>query len=245
MASSCGKKLSSLLREIASKHDGDFYCLNCFHLFRTKNKLESHEKVWENKDYCNVVIPSEDTETLEFNQYHKSDADLESLIEKIDGYKNNPENSSTTKANEHIPPGFLVSTISLFKAIEYKHNVYSGKDCMKAFCESLRECAMKMINFEKKKMRLLANEQQKSYENAKICYICKEKFEDKYAKDKEYCKDRYHCHYTGEYRSAAHSIFNLKYIAPIEIPIVFYNGSNYDYHFNIKKLAEKFERLLV
>ena len=53
-------------------------------------------------------------------------------------------------------------------------------------------------------MKLLAKEQQESYENAKICYICKEKFEKKYLKDKEYCKVRDHYHYTGEYRSTAH-----------------------------------------
>ena len=35
------KKLSALLRGITSKNKGDFYCLNCFHSFRTKNKLES------------------------------------------------------------------------------------------------------------------------------------------------------------------------------------------------------------
>ena len=35
-------------------------------------------------------------------------------------------------------------------------------------------------------MKLLTKEQQESYENAKISYICKEKFEDKYATDKKY-----------------------------------------------------------
>ena len=35
-------KLSALLNEITSNHNGDFYCLNCFHTYRTKNKLESH-----------------------------------------------------------------------------------------------------------------------------------------------------------------------------------------------------------
>ena len=39
------KKLPALLREITSKHYGEFYCLNCFHSFRTKHKLESHKKV--------------------------------------------------------------------------------------------------------------------------------------------------------------------------------------------------------
>ena len=72
-------------------------------------------------------------------------------------------------------------------------------------------------------MKLLTNEQQKSYENAKICYICKEKIEDKHAKDKKYHKFRDHCHYTGEYRSAANSICNLKYSVAEEIPIVFCN----------------------
>ena len=59
---------------------------------------------------------------------------------------------------------------------------------MKKFCESLREHAMEIINFTKKKMKSLTNEQQKSYQNVKICYICKERFEDKRAKDKSIVK---------------------------------------------------------
>ena len=47
---------------------------------------------------------------------------------------------------------------------------------------------MKIINLKKKKMKLLTKEQQESYENAKICYICKEKFENKYLKDKNIVK---------------------------------------------------------
>ena len=43
-------------------------------------------------------------------------------------------------------------------------------------------------------MNLLKNEQQKLYQNSKICDICKEKFEDKHAKDKKYCKVSDHCH---------------------------------------------------
>ena len=56
-------------------------------------------------------------------------------------------------------------------------------------------------------------------------------------KDKKYCKVEDHCHYTGEYGGAAHSICNLKYCVPKKIPIVFHNGSNSDYHFIIKELA--------
>ena len=47
---------------------------------------------------------------------------------------------------------------------------------------------MKIINFKKKKMKSLTKEQRKSFENLNICYICKEKFEKKYVKDKKYLK---------------------------------------------------------
>ena len=91
-------------------------------------------------------------------------------------------------------------------------------------------------------MKLLRKELQELYKNAKICYIRKEKFENKYVKDKKYCDVRDHCHFTGEYRGAACSIRNLKYILPKRIPIAFHNGPNYDYHFIIKELAEEFKK---
>ena len=91
-------------------------------------------------------------------------------------------------------------------------------------------------------MQLLTKEQQESYENAKLCYNCKEKFENRYFKDKKYDEVRDHCHYTGEYSGAAHNICNLKYRVPKRIPIVLHNGLNYDYHFIIKELAEEFKK---
>ena len=48
-----------------------------------------------------------------------------------------------------------MSTISSFRSIENKHDVYRGKDCMKKFCEFLRKHTMKIINLKKKKMKLL------------------------------------------------------------------------------------------
>ena len=54
-------------------------------------------------------------------------------------------------------------------------------------------------------------------------------------------KVRGHCHYTGKYRGAAHNMCNLRYKVPKEIPIVFHNGSTYDYHFIIKELVKEFD----
>ena len=97
-----------------------------------------------------------------------------------------------------------MSTGSSFRSIENKHDVYRGKDCMKTVCEFLREQVMKIIDFKKKKMKLLTKKQQDSYEYAKICNTCKEKLKNKYLKDKKNHQVRDHCYYTGEYRGAAY-----------------------------------------
>ena len=86
-------------------------------------------------------------------------------------------------------------------------------------------------------MKLLTEEQKKSDENPKICYIRK-KIENKYLEDKNYLKVRDHCYFTGEYIGVVYSICNLKYSVPKKILIVFHNGSNYDYHFIIKQVEE-------
>ena len=77
----------------------------------------------------------------------------------------------------------------------------------------------------------LTNKDIKSYEKQRICHICKKKF---YDDDKNKKKVRDHCPYTGNFRGAAHSECNLRYNVPGKIPILFHNGSTYDYHFVIK-----------
>ena len=104
---------------------------------------------------------------------------------------------------------------------------------MKSFCLDLREHATKIINHEKKEMIQLTEEENKSYENQKRCYICKKRF----TKDNKKVRD--HCHYTEKYRGAAHNICKLRYKTQKEIPVVFHNASTYDYHFIIKELAKE------
>ena len=82
---------------------------------------------------------------------------------------------------------------------------------------------MKIINFKMEKNEVINKRAAAIISNAKICYICREKFEHKYVKDKKHCKNRDHCHYTGEYRGAPHSIYNSKYWLPREISIGFHN----------------------
>ena len=233
---------------MTSENNVGFYCLDCLHSFRAKSKLELHKKACANKDFCSANMTSEITKLLEFNQYQKFGktpfiiyANLECIIEKINRCTNNYENLSTTKVSKHIPSSFSMSTKSLFRSRENKHNVSRGKDYMKKFSEFLKERVMKIINFKKKKKKLLTKEQHELYENSKICCVCKEKFENKCLYDKKYLKVRDHCHCTGEYESAVHSMCNLKYSVPKKIPILFHNRLNYDNYLVIKELTEKFE----
>ena len=64
-------KLSALLRGITSKHDGDFYCLNCLHLFSIENELKKHANVCKDHDYCYVEMPNKDN-ILKCNHGEKS-----------------------------------------------------------------------------------------------------------------------------------------------------------------------------
>ena len=115
---------------------------------------------------------------------------------------------------------------------------------MESFCKDLREHAMKIMNYEKKEMIPLTDEENELYEMQKVCYICKKIFStDKNNKNvfKLHHKVKDHCHYTGKFRGAAHSVCNLRYKTPKEVPIIFYNGSIYDCHFIINQLVKEFD----
>ena len=90
----------------------------------------------------------------------------------------------------------------------------------------------------KKEMIPLTIEENQSYNEQGICYICKEEFS---TDEKKYYKVRDHCQYTRKYRGAVHDICNLRHKTPKEIPVVFHNGSTYDYHFIIKELPKEFK----
>ena len=57
---------------------------------------------------------------------------------------------------------------------------YRGKDSTEMFSKGLRNQAMKIINYEKKEMIPLTNEETEFYEMQKVCYIW----------EKEFCADK-------------------------------------------------------
>ena len=191
-------------------------------------------------------MPTKGNNIIKYNQGEKSIklpfvvyADLECLLEKMSTCQNNPNESSTTEINKHVPSGYSLFTYCSFDKTKNKLDYYRGKDFMKKFCKDLRENTTKITNYEKKKMIPLTTEEKIHYNEQEICYICKKEFDKS---DKKHYKLRDHCHYTGKYRGAAHNICILRYKIPKEIPVVFHNGSTYDYHFIIKELVKEFDR---
>ena len=99
-------------------------------------------------------MPTEDNNIIKHNQGEKSIklpsvvyAELECLLEKNSKCQNNPNKSSTTEIDKHVPSGYSLFTHCSFDQTKNKLNNYRGKDCMKKFCKH----ATKIFNYEKKK----------------------------------------------------------------------------------------------
>ena len=233
------KSLSRLLKGITSNHNGD-YCLNCFHSYSTENKLNTHKKMCDNYDYCNIEMPSNDNNLINYNKGEKSlklpfmiYADLECLLEKISTCYNNPDLSSTTKINQHVPSGYSIFTNCSFDKSYNNLSHYRGEDCMKRFCKDLKDHAKRIVDFKRKFITPLTKDEEDSYDKKNTRHIC--------MKDLDSGKVKDYCYFTGKYRGAAHNTCNLKYKISKNIPVIFHNGSTYDYHFIIRELASEFD----
>ena len=94
------------------------------------------------------------------------------VLEKIDTCQNNPKKSYTEKKTKHKPSGYSRVACCSFDKSKTEWNYCRGKDCMEMFCKDLRDQVMKIINYKKKEMIPLTDEEKESYEKQKVCYIC-------------------------------------------------------------------------
>ena len=214
------KIISALLKGVSSKHNGDFYCLNCFNSYRTKQKLEDHAKLCGNNDFSAIKMPEEKNKFISSTPGKNTlknpfiiYADFECILRPISTCDNTPDNSFTIKKNVHTPCGFsMLTSYAYDKKINY-HTLYRGKDCLAMFSKALKSEVEKIMNIKQKPMDPLTEYEIFAHNNAKTCFICKKSFDnDENLQDKV-----------------------LK-----NIPVVFHNGSNYDFHLVIKQLAKDF-----
>ena len=165
------------------------------------------------------------------------------MLKKEQSCQNNPKNSYTERKAKHKPSGYSLSLNCSFDETKNWHKFYRRKDCIKKFCRDLKELATETINYKKKEMIPLTDNEIKSYKKQKhVLYARKGFVMIKVRKvNITFIIKSDHCHCNRKFRWAAHNICNLRYKVPKKIPIVFHNGSTYDYHFIIKQLAEDFK----
>ena len=142
------KSLSALLRGMASNHNRDFYCLNCFYSYSTKHGLEKHERVCNDHDYCHVKMPKEDNKILEYDQVGKSFKVAaiifaEFLLKKTDSCQNNPKNPYTKKKLSIRP--LVTHCVHIVHLIKQKTHliITEGKTVWKGFVKIKRSCSEK------------------------------------------------------------------------------------------------------
>ena len=181
--------ISALFQKISSNHDGDFYCLNCFSSYTTKNKLKEHEEICNNHDCCHIEMPKQVEKILKYNPGEKSlkapfaiYLDLESLLKKEqlfdnnNNQNNNLKESYTQKKAKHEPSGWAMFTRCLFDKKENKLNYHRGKDCIEKLCKKLKECAMKIIKYEEKEMIPLTKDEKSLIKIKKNVIYAKKSF---------------------------------------------------------------------
>ena len=120
---------------------------------------------------------------LKYNHGEKSlkalfviNLDLECLLLKILSCQNNLKNFYTERKAKHEPSGWAIFTRCSFDATKNKLDYYRRMDCIKMLCKKLKDHSLKIINYERKEMIPLTEEEIKSYEEQKVCHICKKSF---------------------------------------------------------------------
>ena len=109
-------------------------------------------------------MPDKDNKILKYNHGEKSlkvpfmiYADLECLLEKCIHVKIILKKLIQRKNSKHTPSGYSLFTNCSFDSAEHsaknKLDCYRDKDCMENFCKNLRQHAMRIVNYEKKRYR--------------------------------------------------------------------------------------------
>ena len=234
------KSISRLMEGISSNSHDDFYCYECLHSFRTEIAIKNHVDLCKNNKLAKIELPNEENKFKKYNPGGKSlkmntviYADFESILVPNNTYSK--ENASDGVIDKHIACGYSINVVDNHSN-RCKQTYYRGDDAISRFCKEICAIAYERISFYKRQMIELTLEEQKEFEDATYCHICKKAFGDK----KKHRKVRDHDHYTGKYRGAAHSICNLHYSAQKDIPVLFHNGTNYNFNLIITELVEEF-----
>jgi len=232
------KKLSRLIKSQLTKHKTKVYiCKRCLSFYHTEDKLSKHKLDCDNFEAVRYKLPEPENASLKFENHHHSMrigfsiyADFESMLKKVSTCTPSEASSYTVSYQKHEPISFTYYVVRSDGVFE-EPVVYFGEDAASVFVNKMEEESARLTDLYKINIPMLplTQDEQRSYDEATICHVCKGDLNNDKVRD--------HDHSNGRYRGAAHSACNLNYQAPKFIPVFCHNMSNYDTHLFIKAFS--------
>ena len=213
-----------------------FFCKRCLNSFPRAESLEKHQALCNEFEATKIEVPGG---ICAFHNFAKmmhlpvvGYADFESILKPTRGEKG----KGTVQTHEHIPCGFAFHLVSPF--LQMEPVVKRAKDeTEKLPQEFVRELISSvksaLLSLPNKKMFPLTKEEWKTFREAAVCWLCRKEFRE----GGNLRKVRDHCHFSGKFRGAAHSLCNFKFQRPKFTPVFFHNLQNYDAHLFVRALG--------
>ena len=224
-----------------SKNGKIFICKRCFTHFTNQELLDKHIKYCSNNKTAFVKMPEPKT-NLHFKNYYKQlpipftvYADFECFTKPMNSCSPNPNYSYNYNYQKHEPSGFCFYAKGIagkrIRPTTYT-KTFEDEDLAKIFVEKIVELTKGIYKdfYCKPKPLVMNSTTQKEFNESVNCHICGFHLGNDRVRD--------HCHFTGEYRGAAHNKCNLMCKKPRILPVIFHNLQGYDAHLFIKKLSK-------
>ena len=239
-----------------TKHKGrKHFCMYCLQGFSSERVLNNHSVDCIEINGEQAIKMPEPGSKIAFTNYRKQlpapfviYADFEAITEKVSQKK-----SQTEQYQKHTACGYGYKVVCCYDdEFSKPAKIYRGEMTIQKFMKDMLaevEYCQEVVKTHFTKPLKMTEKDEESFQNMKECHICKKPFgmdEDgvrnvgvkniKKVQIKN-VKVRDHCHVTGKYRGAAHSICNLNFKLTDKIPVVFHNLKGYDSHFIMQEIG--------
>ena len=211
-------------------------CRNCFYVCSSLNSYRDHQRTCLQNAPAEITMPTEENKFVKFKHLQARAHlpfvvyfDLESLIVPVDTVKNDPNRSSTTTLEHHVPCSFCIVVVEHGNPSPVMVEMERGPNVMDKFIQVMEKLARDFYNKKRQHVNFIGTPPVAS-DDATICWLCENCFESGDAKVLD------HCHYTGKFLGWAHNQCNLMRKTTVFTPVFAHNLQNYDMHHVFKAL---------